>query len=927
MVDNRRRVVERDRELAELDTVVEAAVSGRGEFVLLAGPPGIGKTRLLGEVAARAVAAGLEVLTARGGELEVDHPFGMVQQLLDPLPPAGVWPVATERIVVALGDAAFATFDALYRTLAAHAANAPLLLSIDDAQWGDAQSLRFLAYLAVRLDRLPIGMVVAARLAEAAGARGVLDPLFDEGRTPVLDLAPLSEAGVATLLAERVPGEVSPQFVAACAHATGGNPFLVTEVAHMLGTEGIAPVAANAPRVLALTPPAVGRAVLARLGRQPIEGRRVAQALATLGGTGELGVVASLVGQTISGVAAVADDLVAAHVLAPGRPLEFLHPLVRAAVYTDLPLHQRHAQHAAVARLLAEQGFPGDDVAAHLLLTDPSGDTWVIEQLTEAAKHALSRAAPDVAVTYLRRALAEPPDQTCLVALLSMLGEAESRRGDDEAAVLVLQRALASATRTDVRTHIVRWLGHALRQLGRAAEAVAVTQSVINDMSEQDRECGLRLTAELRLADFYSAAVARSPYQSRFVVARRTPDTPGERLALLAHALDECFTGTAAESARLTELALGAGALLAEEGPDAPMVHLALSLLIYTDRLELAERTCTEVLREAQRRGLLLAVAVVRSLRAGARLRRGALADAETDARVGLDARRYGLRLLPNLAAAFLIEILLERGQTAAAARVLADEQAEEAPPDVLVSNLLQYARARLRAATGETTAALADYQECRRRESAWAAHTPALTPTGASTALTLAELSRHADARAEAAAALKAARSFGAPGALGAALTAAGTITADPELLREAVTVLEHSQARLAHIRALAALGNTILSTGHPIDARAPLRAALRLARTCGATALAAQVHERLTVAGCSERKILRTGSDTLTATERRIAHMAAQGLSNQQIANTLVLSVRTIESHLAHAYQKLGITSRRELADALDITRHGGK
>jgi DNA-binding CsgD family transcriptional regulator len=918
-VGNPRRVIERDRELADLAAVVDAAVSGRGELLLLAGPPGIGKTRLLAEVAARAATAGLEVFAARGGVLEVDHPFGMIQQLLDPLLPAGVWPAATERSAVTLGDAAFATFDALYRTLVAHAATAPLLLSVDDAQWGDAQSLRFLQYLAVRLHRLPIAMVIAARPAEAAGSRDVLDPLLNEGRTPVLDLAPLSEAGVATLLAERVPEEVSPQFVAACAHATGGNPFLVTEVAHMLGTEGIAPVAANAPRVLALTPPAVGRAVLARLGRQTIEARRVAQALATLGGTGELGVVAALVGLPVSAVAAAADDLIAAHVLAPCRPLEFLHPLVRAAVYTDLPLHQRHTQHAAVARLLAEHSFPGDDVAAHLLLTDPGGDTWVCEQLTETAKHALTRAAPDVAVTYLRRALAEPPGQTSLVALLALLGEAESRRGNDEAAVLVLRRALASATRTDVRTHIVRWLGHALRQLGRAPEAVAVTQSVINEMRDQDRECGLRLTAELRIADFYSAAIAREPYRSRFVMARRPPDTPGERLALLAHALDECFTGTAAESARLTELALGAGALLADEGPDAPMVHLALSLLVYTDRLELAERTCTEVLGEADRQGLLLAAAVVRSLRAGARLRRGALADAEADARAGLDARRYGLRLLPNPAAGFLIETLLERGQPAAAAAVLADEQAEGVPPDVLTTNLLQYARARLRTATGDTIAALADYQECRRRETAWAARTPALTPTGANLALTLAELARHADARAEAAAALTAARSFGAPGALGAALAAAGTITADPELLREAVAVLEHSPARLAHIRALAALGTTILGNGHRVDARAPLRKALRLARSCGATALAAHVHGQLTVAGGSERKILRTGSDTLTATERRIAHMAAQGLSNQQIAKTLILSVRTIESHLAHAYQKLGITSRRELANAL--------
>jgi DNA-binding CsgD family transcriptional regulator len=912
-------LVERDRELAELDALIEAAVSGHGELVLLAGAPGIGKTRLLAEAAERASEAGLEVMAARGGVLEIDHPFGVARQLLDSVLPAGAQPLTSHRGMGALGDQAFAGFERIHRAVAMHAATRPLLLSIDDAQWADTLSLRLLQYLAVRLGRLPIAAVIAARPAETAGIRDAIAILVGEGRTRVLDLAPLSDAGVARLLAERVASDLSPEFVAACARATGGNPFLVTEAARMLETEGIAPVAANAPRVLALTPPAVGRAVLARLGRQPGDARLVAQSLAVLGGQAELPIVAALTGLATAAVADAADDLIAAHVLAPCRPLEFLHPLVRTAVYTDLPLQRRRGQHAAAARLLAEHGAAGDDVAAHLLLTDPGGDAWVSQRLVEAAEQALMRAAPDVAVTYLRRALAEPPGRDCLAVVLRVLGEAESRRGDDVAAVDVLERALALATDTAARTHAVRWLGHALRQLGRAADAEAAFQSVIEGMPDRDREWGLRLIAEQRLADFYSAATARERQAPRFMVARCPPGTPGERLALLSHALDECFTGTAAEAARLTELALGAGALLADQGPDAPMLHLALALLVYADHFEVAERACTDAWREAEGRGLLLAGTVIRGVRAGARLRRGMLAGAEADARAGLDARRYGLRLLPNPAAAFFAEVLLERGDTAAAARVLAEEQAGGAPPDVLTANLLQYARGRLRAATGDLAAALADYRECQRREAEWAVRTPAMTSAGAGAALTLAALGRHADARAEAAAALTAARSFGAAGALGAALTAAGAITADRDLLHEAVTTLEHSGARLAHIRALTALGDTLLIAGNAAEARNPLRAALRLARTCGATSLAAHAYQQLIITGGSERKILRTGRNTLTPAERHIAEMAAQGISNRQIAETAVLSVRTIESHLAHVYQKLNITSRRELADAL--------
>lgn len=149
--------------------------------------------------------------------------------------------------------------------------------------------------------------------------------------------------------------------------------------------------------------------------------------------------------------------------------------------------------------------------------------------------------------------------------------------------------------------------------------------------------------------------------------------------------------------------------------------------------------------------------------------------------------------------------------------------------------------------------------------------------------------------------------------------MTTAGTITASPEPLREAVAILERSPAHLEHIRALVALGDVMLRTGRTADARDALRSALRQARRHGATALAAQAYTQLTATGANQRRILRGGRSALTPAERRVGALAARGASNQQIADALVVSIRTVESHLAHLYQQLDITSRRQLAARL--------
>jgi DNA-binding CsgD family transcriptional regulator len=143
--------------------------------------------------------------------------------------------------------------------------------------------------------------------------------------------------------------------------------------------------------------------------------------------------------------------------------------------------------------------------------------------------------------------------------------------------------------------------------------------------------------------------------------------------------------------------------------------------------------------------------------------------------------------------------------------------------------------------------------------------------------------------------------------------------VNGDPDLLRESVEVLGASDAKLEHARSLLELGAADRRAGRRVDARPWLSEALAEARRCEAFGVAARAHEELLATGARPRKILRGGVDALTASERRIAEMARSGMSNREIAQALFVTVRTVEVHLSHAYQKLDIGSRGELDQAL--------
>ena len=270
--------------------------------------------------------------------------------------------------------------------------------------------------------------------------------------------------------------------------------------------------------------------------------------------------------------------------------------------------------------------------------------------------------------------------------------------------------------------------------------------------------------------------------------------------------------------------------------------------------------------------------------------------------------------------AGFLTQVLLERGSIDEAEQLIAATSLD----DVLDAHRIHcvYARGRLRLESGAAERALADFSEVGTLAESVDFLNPAFVPWRAQAAVALQRLGRTEEARALAREELELSRSWGAPRTVGISLRALGLVEggqAGELLLREAVDVLADSPARLEHARALIDLGALRRRANSRSEARKLLREGVELAHQCGATALVARGNDELAATGAHPRTILLSGLDSLTASERRVAQMAAEEMSNKEIAQALFVTVKTVEQHLGRVYRKLDIGSRRELGAAL--------
>ena len=376
-------------ELDQLSDLVRCAAGGRGAVVAVEGPPGIGKTRLGEEAATLARDAGMTVLSASGSELEQEFAFGAMRQLFEPVLANAdderhrtLFEGAARLAAPALGlesatpvadgpDARFPMIHGLYWLTANLAAEAAVLLWVDDLQWVDRPSQRFLAYLSRRLADLPVLLVVGLRPALPGEDRAEADAIVSGRQTLLIEPGPLSVEAVAILAERRLGMPPDPAFAEECRRLTGGNALLVEEMLGELEETGAGADAATARALGAIGLERVGRRVQRRLDSLPGPASALARAVAVLGDGYSLDVGAALAGLAGEDAARAADTLIAADVLAGEPLLRFRHPLVRAAAADGLSAPARAAAHARAARTLAEREAPAAVVAAHLLGSPP----------------------------------------------------------------------------------------------------------------------------------------------------------------------------------------------------------------------------------------------------------------------------------------------------------------------------------------------------------------------------------------------------------------------------------------------------------------------------------------------------------------------------------------------------------------------------
>ncbi len=932
-------LLDRQAELDAITTSARDAAKGTGCALLVEGPAGIGKTAVMRAGRAIAHEVGLSALTACGAELERDFGFGVVRQLFEP-PIHGSEAIeealtGRARLAAALlevelpgapaawpggPDAAHAMLHALYWLTVNLARRAPLALLVDDAHWADRASLRFLSYLARRLESLPMMLVVAARPAGVIGGP-MTAPLVLDDHVIVLRPRPLSERAAGQLVRAAVPG-ATDDLCGACLAASGGNPFFLRELAEALREAG----PTEAAGVLSIVPQGVAAAVRARIDGLPSAARELAHAVAVLGDGAPLRHAAHAARLEHRAAASAADALIAAGILASGRPLRFMHPLIRSAVYEQLPLGERAAAHERAALLLAAEDAPSERVAAHLLASEPRKRVQACEQLRAAAREGMRRGAPEAAVTYLRRALEEPPPAEARAELLLELGEAEALTLDSGPAADHLARGIEGVRDPERRLRAALLLAGVLGIDDRSREGVEVLERALADSQNADPSLLARIEAHLvNVARFDLLTRRRSAARVARVRRQARTDELGGGVELTAAAAEEAMAGESADrTAELAERAIVH--LTAEKGPIADYtVYTAARCLLVADRFDLAGRVLDAALGQAREHGAVVSAAGALAFRCDMHHRAGALRLAEADGQASVQTTREGWRVGLPATAAILAKVLVERGDLAAASMTV-EEGGLTGPPSSIGTSypltMLLHARGGLRLAQGAFSAALEDLLEVGRRQEVMGEPNPALMDWRSLAALALAQLDRLREALALAEEEVRLARRFGAPRALGLALRAAGVVEQDDrglDRLREAEALLAESPARLAHAHALASLGSAMHRRGERDDARKALSGALDLAHACGATALEAHALRELRSTGARPRRPATRGHAALTASERRAAELASQGLSNREIADELFVTVRTIEFHLSGTFRKLGIRTRHDLAGEL--------
>jgi DNA-binding CsgD family transcriptional regulator len=931
----------RTAEIAVLGEALDRVTSGRPAVVLIEGEAGIGKTRLLDEALEDARSRGVQIMAGQAEELERMRPFGLVAAAFgctrsspDPRRAAIAGLLATSEgdhgpiTVTSDPGLQFRVVDALVDLVEERAVSGPLAIGMDDLQWADPSSLLTLGALGRRLEYLPVALIGCFRpfpgrveldrlcgVLEAAGARRVT-------------LRPLGGDAVAALVAETVAAEPGPKLLMEIAGAAG-NPLFVTELLGALAQEGAIEISGDRADVAQATlPPTLRLTILRRLSFLPEETLRALRAASILGSAFSVTDLVAVTDWSAAELSVVLAEAITARILADdGEVLRFRHDLIRESIYADLPESVRRGLHREAGQRLAQRGAPALQVAEHFARGASQGDAEAIEWLTLAAREAATR-SPDVAADLLGRAAglvdpADPGRDRLLAERASSLIVAGRIDETVTACRLLLDQHHDPQVEGDIRI----CLGHAQLARGRGRDALremeqAASSPVLSDAGRAAAQAWAGF-GRLWLGDLDGAAAGGE--QARCAAADHL--TTSIAMDLLAVVSD--FRGCPQDALQIIDDAVR----LADQSPGRqghrfPLHLTRAHLLLKLDRFEEARATLDAGTRISEEFGIRWHLPNHQAACGAERFVVGdwddAIAELETSvAQADETGTRYSL--IHGLSVLSLVHLHRgDLGRARAAANAAAAELAETGMR--FRAQWMMWAQALLLEADGQGSEALATlagcWDECARL--GLMVESPLLGPDLVRLALARGERGR---AREVAAAVAEMADRTRAPALTGAALRCQGLVEDDPSVLLAAAEAYAGGQRPLELALAAEDAGTAFARRGDAARARPLLEQALEIYERLDAARDLARAEAVLREAGIRRgrrgpRSRPQIGWDSLTPTEQTVAALVAEGLSNPQIGQRLYVSRRTVQTHLAHVFAKLDLTSRAQLA--AEVTRH---
>jgi DNA-binding CsgD family transcriptional regulator len=938
-------VIGRERSRALVRELVAATGAGAGATVLIEGEAGIGKTELARSMAQEAAALGCTVLRGGAHPFERNRPFGPVAEALglragasDPrraavgalLHGAPVGP--GERSGRPPTDVRYRVIQGVVELLEAACAASPVLLVLEDLHWADRSTLAAFGSLAHELRDAPLLLVGTLRPSPSTPD---LDLLIEDRRAAgghVVRLSPLVPLEVQGLVEDLLGGRPGP-VLGSIVDRAGGNPLWLVELVRSLTSEGWLRRDGDVIEAMGHDLPESLRAlVLRRLQYLPagtLELLRTASVLGDAVSVHDLSVVS---GRPAPSVVDDLGEAFRARLLdSGGDVISFRHQLVQQAIYEELPKPVRRARHRSAAAALATSGAELTTVASHALLGADAGDAEAVGWLRAAAAEAIA-GAPSVAADLLRRAgellPAAHADADLLVAELA---DALLSAGEVAEAAAVAEAALARPHRAESAVPLQLVLVSALSLQNRTAELIDRAEQVLSSPSLQLHDRALVLTQASWGRTFSGDPVGGEATATKaFDAAERAGDTAMAVWSLCARSVPVGLQGRHAEAVELGHEVVRRA--FEPVSPAARLRHPHFFLafaLAGADRLDEARAVFARAIQESEELGTAWLLPDMLLLSAEVQLLVGAWDDAEAELEAGLElARAHGQRITLAQTHAYRSLMASARGDRDGARAFLADVEDElDSANPAYGAELVGLAAAVVAEDEGDRVRAydlLLRFWELDRSRRSRQHHRWLAPPL-----VRLADALGHADvARAvvdDVAAGAELAPEV--PSVQGLARRCRGLVARDAEAALAAVELARRSGRLLDHAGACEDGAAVLLEAGRRAEAQQLLADAHAAYTSVGADAWAGRVAAELRRLGVrtgprGPRPRAATGWDSLSERELAVSALVAEGLTNRQVAQRLHVSPHTVNTHLRHVFQKLGVATRAELA-ALVVRR----